>query len=72
MHFIAHYTGTDSVDSRTYAFWSGIGGDISELAILIAIVRSYFKLKHQKDRHQQQLKDHIDYKFGKLTEKVDD
>ena len=29
---------------------------------------SYFKLKRQHVVHQQQLKDHIDYRFTKLTE----
>ena len=30
----------------------------------------YFKLKKQHARHQQELKDHIDYKFSKLTEET--
>lgn len=27
-------TGLDNQDSRWYAFWSGIGGDLTELAVL--------------------------------------
>ena len=30
----------------------------------------YFKIKRQHAKHHQQLKDHIDYRFAKLTDET--
>lgn len=33
-HFVAHILGIDNLSGPWYGFWSGIGSDISELALL--------------------------------------
>ena len=65
MHTLLHVLGLVDPSSSFYLFWSGIGANA--LAILVG-VKGYFKLKRQRERHHRQLKDHIDYKFSKLTE----
>lgn len=44
MSWLLHVLGVDDVSGRWYAFWSGAGSDISEIAIvgaLLAIVRKH-------------------------------
>lgn len=43
LHWLAHFFGLDNLSGPQYGFWSGVGSDISELAIfgaLAAHVRS--------------------------------
>lgn len=63
MHSLIHLLGLDSASGAWYLFWSGLGSDLGELALVGAIMRGVFKLHHQKERHQIQLID-------KLTERV--
>jgi hypothetical protein len=63
---IMHVLGLQDGNSAYYLFWSGVGANT--LAIIGGIV-GYFRLKKQHSRHHKQLKDHIDYKFSKLTDK---
>jgi hypothetical protein len=62
---IQHVLGLKDSNSGFYLFWSGIGANL--LAIIGGIV-GFIKLKRQRDKHHKQLKDHIDYKFAKLTD----
>jgi hypothetical protein len=44
MHLILHWLGVDDVSGSAYAWWSGAGSDIAELAIvggLITVVRKH-------------------------------
>ena len=44
MHWLAHVLGLDDASGRFYAFWSGFGSDLSELALvaaLVAVVRKH-------------------------------
>lgn len=44
MNWLLHVLGVDDVSGRWYAFWSGFGSDIGEVAILgslLAIVRKH-------------------------------
>lgn len=62
---IQHVLGLKDSNSGFYLFWSGFGAN--SLAIIGGII-GFVKLKRQRDRHHKQLKDHIDYKFSKLTD----
>lgn len=62
---IQHVLGLKDSNSGFYLFWSGIGANA--LAIIGGII-GFVKLRRQRDRHHKQLKDHIDYKFSKLTD----
>lgn len=62
---LLHVLGLKDGNSAFYLFWSGIGANA--LAIIGGIV-GFIKLKRQRDRHHKQLKDHIDYKFSKITD----
>lgn len=42
-HLIAHWLGMDNESGPIYAFWSGFGSDISELAIVGAVLGGYRK-----------------------------
>jgi hypothetical protein len=45
------------------------GNFIADLMTAVPVwIIGYMKLKKQHDKHHQQLKDHIDYRFSKLTE----
>lgn len=37
-HFLAHFFGLDNLSGPWYGFWSGAGSDISELAIVGAML----------------------------------
>jgi hypothetical protein len=42
LHWLPHILGIDNLSGRWYGFWSGIGSDIAELAIvggLVTVVR---------------------------------
>lgn len=70
-HWLAHILGLDNATGAWYLFWSGFGGDFAEFVVLVTIIRGIMNLNKKHDRHQQQMKDHIDYKIDKLAEKVD-
>lgn len=65
MHEFLHLLGLKDSNGMPYLFWSGIGAN--SLAIIGGII-GFVKLKRQRDHHHKQLKDHIDYKFSKLTD----
>jgi hypothetical protein len=67
-HHIASILGLTDINGPNYAFWSGIGSDLAEFGIVLAIFRGFFKARKQRDQHHEQLKRHIDYKFTKLTD----
>lgn len=67
-HFLRHILGMDDSSGTTYLFFSGFGSDIGEITLIGALFRIAYKAKQQRERHHQQLKDHIDYKLSKLTE----
>lgn len=62
---LMHILGLKDGNSAFYLFWSGIGAN---LLAIIGGIYGFIKLKRQRERHHKQLKDHIDYKFSKLTE----
>lgn len=68
MHSLLVFLGIDDVTGPWYAFWSGFGGDLGEFAIAFGIIRGLMKLRYQRDKHHQQMKDHIDYQFKKLRQ----
>lgn len=37
MHWLAHFFGLDNLSGPAYGFWSGVGSDISELAVFGAL-----------------------------------
>lgn len=44
MHLLIHLLGIDDVSGHAYAFWSGFGSDLGELAIvggLLAMIRKH-------------------------------
>lgn len=41
MMWLLHVLGVDDVSGRWYAWWSGAGSDISELAIVGAVLGAY-------------------------------
>jgi hypothetical protein len=41
--WLLHVLGVDDVSGRWYGFWSGFGSDISELAIVGAVLGGYRK-----------------------------
>lgn len=43
LHWLSVHTGTSNEASPYYAFWSGFGSDISELAIVGAVFGGYRK-----------------------------
>lgn len=43
MHSLLHFFGLDSASGPAYLFWSGIGSDISELTIFVALLALYRK-----------------------------
>lgn len=43
VHWLIHVLGLDDASGHWYLFWSGVGADISELAILGGIVAAYRK-----------------------------
>lgn len=43
LHWLSVHTGTSNEASTYYAFWSGFGSDISELAIVGAVLGGYRK-----------------------------
>lgn len=65
MYLLKHLLGLDNSNGVAYLFWSGIGGYI---LVLITAITGFIKAHKQRERHHQQLKDHIDYKFAKLTD----
>lgn len=68
MRFIEHILGLNDPSSFWYLFYSGFGSDIGEITLIGALFRIAYKAKQQRDKHHQQLREHIDYKFNKLTE----
>lgn len=61
MHFLEHILGLRDSNSAYYLFWSGIGSDIAEFALVGAIFRTAYKLRTQHSRHHKEL-------MTKLTE----
>lgn len=45
MHFLIHFLGLDNASGQAYLFWSGIGSDLEELALVGALLGVY--RKHQ-------------------------
>jgi hypothetical protein len=43
VNLLLHILGVDDVSGRWYAWWSGAGSDVSELAILGAVLGGYRK-----------------------------
>lgn len=43
IHWLAHWLGLDDPSGGPYAWWSGVGSDISEVAILGAVIGAYRK-----------------------------
>lgn len=43
LHWLAVHTGTSNEASPYYAFWSGFGSDLSEIAIVGAVLGGYRK-----------------------------
>jgi hypothetical protein len=43
LHSLSHFFGLDNLSGAQYGFWSGIGSDIGEVAILGGIVGIYRK-----------------------------
>lgn len=41
MHWLLHVLGTDNVSGTAYAFWSGFGSDLGEVAIIGGLVSVY-------------------------------
>lgn len=41
MHSILHWLGIDDVSGKPYAFWSGVGGDLSIFAAPLVLLRRY-------------------------------
>jgi hypothetical protein len=41
LHALSHFFGLDNASGAHYLFWSGIGSDISEIAILGAVIGIY-------------------------------
>lgn len=37
-HWLLHYTGSDNVSGPWYGFWSGFGSDLSEVALVGAML----------------------------------
>lgn len=68
MHLLKHLLGLENSNATSYLFWSGFGSDIGEITLIGALFRIAYKAKQQRERHHQQLKNHIDYKLSKLTE----
>jgi hypothetical protein len=64
IHLLAHLLGLDNANSSWYLFFSGVGSDIGEFALIGAILRAAFNLRKQHERHHQAL-------MTKLTEKND-
>lgn len=42
--FLAHWFGIDNLSGPIYGFWSGIGSDLTEFALLGALVKVYVHL----------------------------
>lgn len=65
MHYvfyhIAEFLGLTDINGAWYAFWSGIGSDIGEFALIGVIFRVAGKAKKQHSRHHEAL-------IAKLTE----
>lgn len=59
IHWFLHFSGTDNETGRWYAFWSGFGSDLGELAVvggLVTMVRHHncgrrgcLRLAHELD-----------------------
>lgn len=69
IHFLYNWLGLDNATGSHYLFWSGAGSDISELALVAAVLRGFFKFRKSHAKHAQQLHDHIDYRFRQLEDK---
>ena len=69
-HFLltlSHLLGIND-EGTWYNFWSGIGSDLGEVTIVLAVVHHLRDTRKQRNQHHEQLKRHIDYKFTKLTD----
>lgn len=42
-HWLAHLFGLDNGSGGLYLFWSGIGGDVSQVAVLLGLVGMWRK-----------------------------
>lgn len=45
MYLLLHWMGLDNASGPAYLFWSGIGSDITEFAILGTIIKLYWQHK---------------------------
>lgn len=43
MHWLSHFFGLDNLSGPWYGFWSGVGSDISEVAIIGGVIQIYRK-----------------------------
>ena len=41
IHFLRHFFGIDNLSGAYYGFWSGVGSDITELALIGALWRHF-------------------------------
>lgn len=55
LHLLLHLLGIDGVNTNAYAFWSGIGSDISEFAILGYVINWYHKHKEHMAAHRKHM-----------------
>lgn len=56
-----HILGLDNANGHWYLFWSGMGSDIGEFALVGAILKTAINLKRQHEYHHKML-------MTKLTE----
>jgi hypothetical protein len=67
MQIIKDILGLNGANTTAYLLWSGFLG--SNVFVILAGLKGYFNIKKHQQKHHDQLKDHIDYKFSKLTDK---
>lgn len=71
-NWLFHVFGMYSVDNPYYLFWSGVGGDFAIIGLVAGGFKAVSSVKKHLNRHQEQLKRHIDYKLDRQTEQLDD
>lgn len=59
MHYVFYhigmFLGLTDISGSWYAFWSGVGSDIAEFALVGAIFRTAYKVRQQHSRHHEAL-----------------
>jgi hypothetical protein len=62
IHF-ARYIGLTDINGAWYAFWSGIGSDLGEFGIVIAVIHHMRSSHRQRSEQAAQLHNHINQLF---------